>query len=50
MSNALICDTVSFFAGVMQIFIDLLYFVPSLSGLTPPSVQSVVGSVFGCDT
>lgn len=49
MSSSLICEVISLMGSVMQIFVNVLYLIPTFGGLTPPSVQSFFGSFLGCN-
>jgi hypothetical protein len=44
-----LCPFVTFAFDVAQFFLNLIFLLPNLIGITTPNLTSGLGSVFGCN-
>jgi hypothetical protein len=47
--NDLPCTYVNFAFSIAQLFINLIFLVPNLFGVTTPNLLAPFGSIFGCN-
>lgn len=44
-----LCPYVTFAFTIAQVFINLIFLVPNLMGITTPDITAGMGSIFGCN-